>query len=204
MPMRIMPVLTAALETALNQLLFRDRSMKAARQRLHGKTLRIDIAELRAPLVLIFSEQRLDVVSQWASTPDCRLVTQLSALIQLRDRQQLSALMRSGELTLEGDIQVAQQFIALLDLAEIDPAEWLSPYLGDIAAERLSQTARKTVSAVSGFLCRQRHYLSETLTEEWRLLPGKLEATWFGDEVEALDRAVDALSERLSKLEETR
>lgn len=204
MPMRIMPVLTAALETALNQLLFRDRSMKSARQRLHGKTLRIDIAELHAPLVLIFSEQRLDVVSQWASTPDCQLVTRLSALIQLRDRQQLSALMRSGELTLEGDIQVAQQFIALLDLAEIDPAEWLAPYVGDIAAEGVSQTARKTVGAVSGLLCRQRHYLSETLTEEWRLLPGKLEAIWFGDEVEALDHSVDALSERLSKLEETR
>ncbi len=33
------PLLTAALETSLNNLLFRDRSMKAARQRLAGKRL---------------------------------------------------------------------------------------------------------------------------------------------------------------------
>lgn len=51
--MLIMPVLTAALETALNQLLFRDRSMKAARQRLHGKTLRVEVAEWDTPLVLV-------------------------------------------------------------------------------------------------------------------------------------------------------
>ncbi|PPZ20384.1 hypothetical protein C5P36_27300, partial [Escherichia coli] len=63
--MLITSVLTASLETALNQLLFRDRSMKAARQRLQGKNLQIELAELDAPLVLIFNEQHLDVISQW-------------------------------------------------------------------------------------------------------------------------------------------
>ncbi|AUQ23750.1 ubiquinone biosynthesis protein UbiJ [Dickeya zeae] len=199
--MLIMPVLTAALETALNQLLFRDRSMKAARQRLHGKTLRVDVAELGTPLVLVFSEYRLDVVSQWAEQPDCWLQTRLPALMKLRDRQQLSALMRSGELVLEGDIQVAQQFVTLLDLAEFDPAEWLSPWLGDVVAEGLSQAAGKVAGTVMRSACRQQQALSETVTEEWRLAPGKLEALWFADEVEALAQSVEALSVRLAKLE---
>ncbi|MEE3663371.1 SCP2 domain-containing protein [Brenneria sp. g21c3] len=202
--MLITSVLTAALETALNQLLFRDRSMKAARQRLSGKTLQIELAELDMPLVLVFSEHRLDVLSQWEDGADCRLKTRLAVLMKLRDRQHLSSLMRSGDLIIEGDIQVAQQFIGLLDLAEFDPAEWLAPYLGDIVAQGVSQTAQKTLGAFNRLLCRQQHILSETLTEEWRLAPGKLEHAWFQDEVAALDKSAEKLSERLAKLEISR
>ncbi|QTF06680.1 SCP2 domain-containing protein [Brenneria izadpanahii] len=199
--MLITSVLTAALETALNQLLFRDRSMKAARQRLHGKTLQIELAELDVPLVLVFSEHRLDVVSQWEDRADCQLKTRLAVLMKLRDRQHLSSLMRSGDLIIEGDIQVAQQFIGLLDLAEFDPAEWLAPYLGDIVAQGISQTAQKTLGAFHRILCRQQRVLSETLTEEWRLAPGKLENAWFQDEVAALEKSTENLAERLAKLE---
>ncbi|MFE8101410.1 SCP2 domain-containing protein [Brenneria goodwinii] len=199
--MLITSVLTATLETALNQLLFRDRSMKAARQRLHGKTLQIELAELDVPLVLIFNEHRLDVVSQWEDRADCQLKTRLAVLMKLRDRQHLSSLMRSGDLIIEGDIQVAQQFIGLLDLAEFDPAEWLAPYVGDIVAQGVSQTAQRTLGVFNRILCRQQQALSETLTEEWRLAPGKLENAWFQDEVAALEKSTENLAERLAKLE---
>ncbi|EHD19670.1 MULTISPECIES: ubiquinone biosynthesis protein UbiJ [Brenneria] len=202
--MLITSVLTASLETALNQLLFRDRGMKAARQRLHGKTLQVELSELSAPLVLIFSEQQLDVVSRWEERADCRLKTRLSVLLKLRDRQQLSSLIRSGDLIVEGDIQVAQQFIALLDLAEFDPAEWLAPYLGDVVAQGLSQTAQKTLGAVSRMVRGQRRALSEALTEEWRLAPGKLENVWFQEEIAAVEKSAESLSERLAKLETLR
>nr|WP_113867939.1 SCP2 domain-containing protein [Brenneria salicis]NMN90104.1 ubiquinone biosynthesis protein UbiJ [Brenneria salicis ATCC 15712 = DSM 30166]RBP60477.1 ubiquinone biosynthesis protein UbiJ [Brenneria salicis ATCC 15712 = DSM 30166]RLM30112.1 hypothetical protein BHG07_12525 [Brenneria salicis ATCC 15712 = DSM 30166] len=202
--MLITSVLTASLETALNQLLFRDRSMKAARQRLQGKNLQIELAELDAPLVLIFNEQHLDVISQWGEPADCQLKTRLSVLMKLRDRQHLSALMRSGDLVIEGDIQVAQQFIGLLDLAEFDPAEWLAPYLGDIVAQGLSQTAQKTLRLFGQTLCRTQRALSETLTEEWRLAPGKLENAWLHDEIAVLEKSAERLSERLAKLETLR
>ncbi|MBA0165935.1 SCP2 domain-containing protein [Pectobacterium sp. CFBP8739] len=213
--MLITSFLTATLETALNQLLFHDtvscdrgfscdRNMKSARQRLQGKTLQVELAELDVPLVLVFNEQRLDVVSQWDEPADCCLKTRVPVLMKLRDRQQLSSLMRSGELVIEGDIQVVQQFIVLVDLAEFDPAEWLSPYLGDIVAQGLSQTAQKTLSFLRRSLHQQQHFLSETLTEEWRLAPGKLENAWFHEEIVALDKSADVLSERLAKLETLR
>lgn len=201
--MLITSVLTAALETALNSLLFRDRSLKAARQRLQGKTLKIVLAESPVPLVFVFGEQRLDVLTQWADAADCQLETRLSVLLTLRDRQRLSALMRSGDLVIEGDIQVAQQFINLLDLAEFDPAEWLAPYTGDIVAQGIGQAARKTLSTVAHLLGRQRRYLSETVTEEWRLAPGRLEAAWLQEEIATLANAVDSVAERLAKLEST-
>ncbi|MGF6192294.1 ubiquinone biosynthesis protein UbiJ [Serratia sp. 2723] len=199
--MLLTPLLTGVLETSLNSLLFRDRSMKAARQRLAGKVLRIELQELSSPLVLLFSEQRVDVLGQSEDNADCTVQTRVSVLLKLRDRQQLSPLMRSGELIVEGDIQVVQQLVGLLDLAEWDPAEWLAPYVGDIAAQGVSQMVGKGLGLLKSGLQNQQRYLAETLTEEWRMAPGPLEVVWFNEEVDATVRSVDALIARLDKLE---
>ena len=51
----------------------------------------------------------------------------------------------------------------------------------------------------------KRHHVSvrtaEVLTEEWRMAPGPLEVAWFAEETAAVERAVDALTKRLEKLE---
>ncbi|ERK05867.1 Protein YigP [Serratia fonticola AU-AP2C] len=201
MPMLLTPLLTGVLETSLNSLLFRDRSMKAARQRLAGKVLRIELQELSSPLVLLFSEQRVDVLGQSEDRADCTVQTRVPVLLKLRDRQQLSPLMRSGELIVEGDIQVVQQLVGLLDLAEWDPAEWLAPYVGDIAAQGVSQIVGKGLGLLKSGLQSQQRYVAETLTEEWRMAPGPLEVVWFNEEVDATVRSVDALIARLDKLE---
>lgn len=198
------PLLTGVLETSLNSLLFRDRSMKAARQRLAGKVLRIELQEFASPLVLIFSEQRVDVLGQSEDSADCTVQTRIPVLLKLRDRQQLSPLMRNGELIVDGDIQVVQQLVGLLDLAEWDPAEWLAPYVGDIAAQGITQVLAKGGGLLKAGLQRQQQYVAETLTEEWRLAPGPLEVVWFNEEVDAVARSVDALLARLEKLEGNR
>ncbi len=157
------------------------------------------------PLVLVFSERQLDVLGAWEGEADCSVITHMSVLPKLRDRQQLTALIRSGELEVEGDIQVVQNFVALTDLAEFDPAELLAPFIGDIAAEGIGKAPQRAPLAQlkqQAFTRRQQRYVAEVLTEEWRVAPGALEVAWFCEEVErGVERAVDALTKRLEKLE---
>lgn len=199
--MLLTPLLTAAIETPLNYLLFRDRSMKAARTRLAGKVLRVELQELSAPLTFVFSEQKIDVLGQWDGVADCTVTSKLSVVHKLRDRQQLSPLMRSGELVVDGDISVVQQLVALLDMAEWEPAEFLAPYVGDIAAQGVSQAVQGGFRFLQKGLKHQQNYVAQTLTEEWKMAPGPLEVVWFSDEVSALVRELDALDKRLEKLE---
>ncbi|KGT87739.1 membrane protein [Erwinia typographi] len=199
--MTLTPLLTAGLETALNQILYRDRGLKAARQRLNGKSLAIVLAELRQPLTFVFSEKQVDVLGEWNDTPDCTIRTQLATLRKLRDRQQLTSLIRSGELEVEGDVQVVQHFSALIDLAELDPAEYLAPWTGDVVAQGIGQFARRGFQLLRGDVQRKQDYLGQALTEEWRLAPGGLEAAWLAEEVEALTRDLSALENRLNALE---
>lgn len=199
--MRLTPLITAGLETALNRMLYRDRGLKAARQRLVGQVLTLRLEELSHPLVLVFSEQQLDVLSDWQGSSDCTVITQLKTLPKLRDRQQLTSLIRSGELQVEGDLQVVQRFSALIDLAELDPAEYLAPWIGDIAAQGVSQAAQRALRLLRGEVTRRQDYLGQALTEEWRVAPGALELAWFSEEVDAMERSLDALTARLAQLE---
>lgn len=199
--MTFSPLLTAGLETALNHILYRDRGLKAARQRLAGRSLMLELNGLSHPLILLFSEQQLDVISAWEDRADCIVRTRISTLRKLRDRQQLTALIRSGELEVEGDLQVVQHFSALIDLAELDPAEYLAPWLGDVAAHGLGSLLKNVGRFLQQDAGRKQRYLSEAVTEEWRLAPGALEAAWFEDENAALAQTLDALEARLSQLE---
>lgn len=199
--MLFVPLIAGVIETSLNSLLFRDRHMQSVSHRLSGKTLKLNLHELSTSLTLIFSVNHIDVVGQWEQPTDCTLTTQLPVLFRLRDRQQLSTLLRNGEVIVEGDMQVIQQFVALIDLAEWDPAEWLSPYIGDVAAETLSQGFQSSTRKIKQWVDHQQDYLSQAVTEEWRLAPGKLEVLHFSDETEILSQQVDALAKRIEKLE---
>ncbi|NIE72139.1 SCP2 domain-containing protein [Pantoea sp. Acro-807] len=199
--MTLTPLITGALETALNRVLYRDRSLKVARQRLAGKVLLLRLQELDFPLVLVFSETRLDVLGDWQDSSDCSVSLRLSTLPKLRDRQQLTGLIRSGELNVEGDLQVVQHFSALMDLAELDPAEYLAPWTGDIAAQGISQAGRRALAFAQQQVTRRQDYLSQVVTEEWRLAPGALELAWFAEEVEAMERSLNAFEARLAQRE---
>jgi ubiquinone biosynthesis protein UbiJ len=195
------PLISAGVENVLNTFLYRSPALKTARQRLNGKVLRVVLKEFSTPLVLVFSERQLDVLGEWEGEADCSVITHMSVLPKLRDRQQLTALIRSGELIVEGDIQVVQNFVALADLAEFDPAELLAPYTGDIAAESISKVLRGGAAFLSKGAKRQQRYVADVLTEEWRMAPGPLEMAWFAEESAAVERTVDALTKRIEKLE---
>ncbi|WP_276641720.1 ubiquinone biosynthesis protein UbiJ [Siccibacter turicensis] len=195
------PLITAGIEGVLNTFLYQPRALKSPRQRLQGKVLRVALQEFSSPLVLVFSEHQVDVLAQWEGEADCSVITRLSVLPKLRDKQQLTALIRSGELEVQGDIQVVQNFSSLLDLAEFSGEELLAPYIGDVAAQGLGNVVAGGVKALTRRAKRNERYVAEALTEEWRLAPGPLEVAWFSEETSALARAVDTLTSRLEKLE---
>lgn len=195
------PLVTAGLETVLNTFLWRDRALKPARQRLLGKVLRVELQEFSDPVVLVFSERQVDVLGAWEGEADCTVITRFSVLPQLRNRQQLTSLIRSGDLEVRGDLQVVQNTVTLCDLAEFEPAELLAPYTGDVVAEGFSKVFRGGARFLRHGVQRQQRYIAETITEEWRLAPGPLELAWFAEETAAVERALAALEKRLETLE---
>lgn len=195
-------LVTALMETSLNHMLFKEKVLQPARMRLAGKVMSIELKELNKTLTLIFAENHVDVLSQWLEPADCTIKTSLFTLVKLKDKQQLSQLINRGDIVIEGDMQIVQHWSSLLDLAIWNPAHYLSPYIGDVAAEGLSKLLNKGASLASNIVKRQKNYVKDALIEEWKMAPNQLELVHFSDEVEQVEISMSALEQRLSQLEE--
>ncbi|EPL9570967.1 ubiquinone biosynthesis accessory factor UbiJ [Providencia rettgeri] len=195
-------LITAMMETSLNHMLFKEKVLQPARMRLAGKVMSIELKELNKTLTLIFAENHVDVLSEWTEAADCTIKTSLFTLVKLKDKQQLSQLINRGDIVIEGDMQIVQHWSSLLDLAVWNPAHYLSPYIGDVAAEGLSKLLNKGVCLASHLVKRQKTYVKDALIEEWKMAPSQLELVHFSDEVEQIDNSMSTLEQRLSQLEE--
>lgn len=151
---------------------------------------------------LLFTKDHIDVFTDCADSADCTITTHLDTLLSLMiDRKKLPLFIREGQLMVEGDIQIIQQWMTLLDLVEWDIAEWLSPYCGDLTAETFKQLLYKGHTCTMSHLKRKTGYLAEAITEEWKLIPPSLAVKSFKEEVCAISLEVDALSARISRME---
>ncbi len=191
----------SVLESVLNNLLFQYHSMNLPRKLLIGKTLRIEIKELTFSIILIFSEQHVTVLEQYEDDVDCIVYSRILTLLKLRDSQILSVLIDCGEIIVEGEIQVVQQLLSLLYLAEWDLAEWLAPYIGDIAAQTITQALDSKTILVQSNIQRWHDGIIEILTEEWRIIPSPIEVMWFKEEVNTIFYSTQELMARIKDLE---
>ena len=199
MPMDAM--VTAVIETSLNQLLALDKQSPERLRKLTGKVLKLELRELK-PLWFVFSERRLDVLARFEGEADAVLSLSLTALGQLKEPSALTRYIREEKLDLSGDPQLVQAFSALLGELDIDWEEELSRYTGDVVAHTLCSGARQARRFVGRELCRSQRQVAEYLTEEARLAPGPLEVASFNDDVEELAQQMKAIELRLARLEQ--
>ncbi|MGL4717321.1 MAG: ubiquinone biosynthesis accessory factor UbiJ [Aeromonas sp.] len=199
MPLDVM--VTAVIETGLNQLLVLDKQSPERLRKLVGKVLKLELRELK-PLWFVFSERRLDVLVQHEGEADAVLSLSLTALGLLKDPSALTRYIREEKLDLSGDPQLVQAFSMLLGELDIDWEEELSRYTGDVLAHSLLRGARQAHRLVWRELGRSRSQLAEYLTEEARLAPGPLEVASFNDDVEVLAQQLKAVELRLARLEQ--
>ncbi|RXJ72610.1 hypothetical protein CS022_14260 [Veronia nyctiphanis] len=193
------PLVTAVVETSLNTLIAQDADSQRRLQRLKGKVLRVRLTDIGKQLVFVFSHQ-LDVLAEFEGTPDCDLALAITTLPELNDKSNLTRLIKEDKLELDGDIDVAQQFSGLLSGLDVDLAEWLSKYTGDVVAHSMVSGMKKGVDAFRNRFRTKQAYVADILIEEWRLAPGALEITHFSDQVDDVRSQASRLEARLQSL----
>lgn len=187
------------LETAVNKLHQLDSSARQKRKALDGTIIGVSLREINKPLYFVISHQQIDLLSVYDDQPDCFIRLNLLALIELQDNHQLTSLIKSGQLEVDGDIKIVQQFAQLLTEMDIDWEEHLSTKVGDLLAHKLvylAKQGKKTLRAQSNKVHKQ---LSEVVTEELRFVPGALEVAHFCDQVSDMEKQVATLDKKLSR-----
>ncbi|KGQ69686.1 hypothetical protein OA57_10520 [Chelonobacter oris] len=193
-------LLNAAIETALSYLLQRSENSQPHLRKLNGKVLALQLQQLEITVYFVFSLQQIDVLQYYEGEADCRVQTSAKIGLKIPKKAELTQLINNKSLVLHGDLQVLQDFLALLEQLETDPAELLAPYLGDVPAYNAVRFVKQVFAFFSGTQQNARQHWRERLSEEWQLTAPRLAVTDFHRQVVALDEESNALEQRFQQL----
>lgn len=188
------------IETAFNALLKRSPHIEPNLRKLNGKVLKIALTSPKIDFFLLFSEKRIDWLGNYEGEPDCSVQLAFETLPKLADKQKLTELINNKSLILHGDIQVLQHFTALLEQLEKDPAELLSPFVGDVLAQTSTDFAKKVAGKIKSQFELNNQHLVENLMQERPVLVHRLQAVHFYDQVAELAQQAVKLEQKFAKL----
>ncbi|HHW7568166.1 TPA: ubiquinone biosynthesis accessory factor UbiJ [Mannheimia haemolytica] len=186
------------IETAFNALLKRSPYIEPNLRKLSGKVLKIALTSPKIDFFVLFGENRTDWLGSYEGEADCAVQLAFEILPKLADKQKLTELINNKSLVLTGDIQVLQHFTALLEQLEKDPAELLSPFVGDVVAQTSTDLAKKLLGKVKAQFEQNNQHLVENLIQERPVLVHRLQAVNFYDQVEELAQQAVKLEQKFT------
>ncbi|MEG9499496.1 ubiquinone biosynthesis accessory factor UbiJ [Mannheimia indoligenes] len=188
------------IETAFNGLLKRSPHVEPSLRKLSGKVLKIQLTSPKMAFFILFGENRTDWLGVYEGEVDCSVELAFETLPKLADKQRLTDLINNKSLVLNGDIQVLQHFTILLEQLEKNPAELISPFVGDVVAQTSTDFAKKVFGKVKSQFEQNNQHLVDNLMQERPVLVHRLQVVNFYDQVEELAQQVVKLEQRLSNL----
>ncbi len=190
-----------ALEAAFNQYLSLDPEISRQLAKLHGAVIGFDLSGTAIQLFIIPDQKgQVQVFSQVEGKADC--LVKGSPLSLLRSSKSENAdQVFSGEIEIQGNSSLAQEFTRILKQVDVDWEEQLSRLTGDIIAHQVGTAFRSTSSWFNRNNLSARLNLQEYLQEEARLLPGLFELENFYNDVDQLRDDTERLAARIKRLQ---
>lgn len=199
--MSLPTAITAAVEAAVNRYLDLDPLSRGRLQALEGRVIAVELADSTLELYFLPGADGMQILEHYEGQADTRLRGNVFGLTELalgRDRERA---LFSGDVVIEGDMELGQRFQELLAGVRIDWEEHLSHLVGDVAAHQVGNLARGARGVGHQAAETLASDLSEYLQEEARLLPARIEIENFMNDVDSLRLDSDRLEARIRRLQ---
>jgi ubiquinone biosynthesis protein UbiJ len=126
--------------------------------------------------------------------------TSLSTLKKLSANESLTQLIKQGELDVQGDIKIAQQFAQIAQALDNDWQSELAKYLGDVQTNKLVQFGQQVSQLLSNKGKKIEADFNEYIVHEQRLVVTRSQITYFNQKVDEISQDTSSLATRLDKL----
>ncbi|MBW8186553.1 ubiquinone biosynthesis accessory factor UbiJ [Shewanella nanhaiensis] len=193
-------LLSAALETALKQVIAQSPDEYAKLRSLHGKVLCIQLSQLSWPIYLVFAKE-IQVLGKYEGEVTTKVNADITTLYQLTEGANLTELIKQDKLSLEGDLNLLQTFSHFLQKVEFDFAEPLSKYIGDAPTHMLITGLEQAKNDITHIFRQSRSHVGQLTTEEYKLAPHAIEFVYLGDRIDDLVADIDAIEKRINNLQ---
>ena len=164
--------------------------------RLEGKTLQLDPGSAELAVYFAVADGRLSLNPGRAEQADAALTGTPLNLARLSIGES-AAVIRSGDVQVSGDTDVAEQFQYLLQLVRPDLEEELSKVTGDVVAHEIGRFSRGLAGWAGKVAESLGRSTGEYLSEESEALATATEIEEFCTQVDDLSAAVERLEARL-------
>ncbi len=190
--------LSAALEKAINKALKLNVNDSSAFNTLAGKQLTLLLEELGFPLTFTLNNKQVLVTT--LAQGNCTVTTSISTLKKIKASQQLTEFIKQDLLDIQGDLKIAQQYLALAESIEIDWQSELANHIGDIPTYQLSRVANFAQKKLNFAKTQIQADLTEWLIHEQKLIVSSVELKQFNQQVAQTAEQFDVLQQRLIKI----
>ncbi|MCF7970860.1 MAG: SCP2 sterol-binding domain-containing protein [Methylococcaceae bacterium] len=201
--MTIKPLLINAFETALNKYLSLDEDIDLFLQPLTGKVIAVTLLPFNETIYLCPTTQRIQIIDQYAGPADTTLKGSLPAFGLMGLSSTPARSFFSGEVTIEGDLNLGRHFQQLFAQLDIDLEEQLSHYTGDIIAHKVGNFFRSVNNWQQESVNTLKLNVTEFLQDESKDLPPAPEVNIFTQQVDQLKEDFDRLEARVTRLNDT-
>lgn len=202
--MSLLTPLLKPLQIAINRLLAMDPESSAQLARFENKVIEIYLQPPGLSVYMILGAGGLDLLDELDGQADTRMMGSPLQLGLMGLRDQGTRPLFSGNVTIEGDIQLGQDFQRFLKQLDIDFEEPVAQVFGDVVAHQLGESARALAAwgreAAESFDAN----VSEYLREETQTLPGQFEIDRFNRDVDTLRLDTDRLEAKVQRLKKSR
>jgi ubiquinone biosynthesis protein UbiJ len=192
-------MLTEKIEALLNRQAAASPRAGALIAALQGKRLVIDVRHTPWQLAVASDGQALQLSRRDVSAADARISGTPLSLAALAGPSP-EAVIRRGDVAIEGDAETADRFRELGTLLHPDIEEELSQLIGDVPAHQLGRVARTAVGWLRRSLRTGGDNIAEYLAHESRDLVPRVEAEGYLRDVDVLREDVDRLQARIDAL----
>ena len=192
--------LSAVIETLFNQALVYNLHGTQALIPLNEKTLTLKLAELGFPLNFSVHAEKIHLTTGDLPESDCTLTTSIKTLVELKNQQKLTALIKQDKLDIDGDIKIAQRFAAIAESLDIDWRSELAKRIGDIPTYKIGQLGKSLVNKLNFAAQQIQADASEWLVHEKKLMVTGSELSSFYQQVAQTSAQVELVSQRIENL----
>lgn len=190
------------IQQLINKLLLETPDNQAKLQKLNGRIAIFLIKPMNIKLNCLFTEQGIDFMENLYAEPNVTIEGSPLAFLAMNFSENKLADIFAGKVKITGDVDTAQRVQALFAALDIDWEEQLSQYTGDPIAHHIGKATRHGLSFGKRLLNIFQLNTAEYLQEEIKLLPTKIEADDFLNQVDRLRSDLDRLEARMHLLED--
>ena len=188
------------IELASNKALEFDSGTKARLEKLHGRTLNLQITNLSQSVFISSREEGLELSQSEPEQVDVTLKASINALIKIGRDGLDDAELKPGELEIIGDPLVGQRFAQVIAQLDVDWQAMLAEQVGPAPAKTIGLAASSALDLAKQGREQLHAFVVQTLKNQDGLVAEQQAVETFVNGVDDIVKKTSALQQRLNAL----